>query len=257
MFVHMRELFQSSARIRIELVAFRYLLIFHGTGSVIHVLNQEPAGFRASNKTVRARRIVEDSTIVRRDGCNAAMAVLLGALKWVVHGCRSKPALAFLRLVYFRIALFSAVPDRWRCRDPGRVDNAPRAAATPCWPVSVDFVKDPARRVVLPEQAVECARRRRLVRQQRRPWRHGRDPGREPVAASLPCIGHGVAPCPEILSGAPRDSSPEPTGGALKYSPKNKCVFGCQNRRVAALVAIRLRGLQCSHCGALAALHRI
>ena len=39
----------------------------------------------ASNKTVRARRIAasadrEDSTLVRRDECNAALAVLSGAL---------------------------------------------------------------------------------------------------------------------------------------------------------------------------------
>jgi hypothetical protein len=35
----------------------------------------------ASNKTLRARRIVEDSTQVRRDECNAAMRVLLDAAR--------------------------------------------------------------------------------------------------------------------------------------------------------------------------------
>jgi hypothetical protein len=35
-----------------------------------------PQILRAPHKTFRARRIVEDSTLVRRDECNAAMEVL-------------------------------------------------------------------------------------------------------------------------------------------------------------------------------------
>jgi hypothetical protein len=43
-------------------------------------LGPPAASFRASNKTLRAKRIGEDSTLVRRDECNAAMRDLLGAL---------------------------------------------------------------------------------------------------------------------------------------------------------------------------------
>ena len=46
------------------------------------------AARKASNSALRARRIVEDSTPVRRDECNAAMRGLLEAL-YLMIGCRA------------------------------------------------------------------------------------------------------------------------------------------------------------------------
>jgi hypothetical protein len=49
---------------------------------------RDPGWLRAPDKTSRARRIVEDSTLVRRDECNAAMGVLPGTLKLPTLGAR-------------------------------------------------------------------------------------------------------------------------------------------------------------------------
>jgi hypothetical protein len=55
------------------------------TGRVLFRSRSAPS---APDNALRARRIVEDSTLVRRDECNTAMRVLSGALKLMI-GCRA------------------------------------------------------------------------------------------------------------------------------------------------------------------------